>query len=37
LTARATWLWWRRQAPVNRRERIFPRSEMNRLSEEMSL
>src|SRR5262249_15661270 len=32
LTARATWLWWRRHAPVMRRERILPRSEMNRRS-----
>ena len=37
LTARATWLWWRRHAPVIRRERILPRSEMNRRSDEMSL
>ena len=28
LTATATWRWWRRQAPVMRRERIFPFSEM---------
>ena len=27
-TAAATWIWWRRQAPVIRRERIFPFSEM---------
>ena len=32
LTARAIWLWWRRQAPVMRRERILPFSEMNRRS-----
>ena len=28
LTATATCSWWRRQAPVIRRERIFPFSEM---------
>jgi len=28
-TERAIWFWWRRQAPVMRRERIFPFSEMN--------
>ena len=26
--ATAIWSWWRRQAPVMRRERIFPFSEM---------
>ena len=28
LTAEATWIWCRRHAPVMRRERIFPFSEM---------
>ena len=28
LTATATWRWWRRQAPLMRRERILPFSEM---------
>jgi hypothetical protein len=31
-TAAATWIWWRRHAPVIRRERIFPFSEMYRRS-----
>src|SRR4029079_5627688 len=31
-TAAATWIWCRRQAPVIRRERIFPFSEMYRRS-----
>ena len=29
LTAGAIWFWCRRHAPVMRRERILPRSEMN--------
>jgi hypothetical protein len=36
LTAPAIWRWWRRHAPVMRRERIFPRSEMKRRSAGMS-
>ena len=37
LTAFATWLWWRRHRPVIRRERILPRSDVNRDSVAMSL
>ena len=37
LTAVEIWFWWRRQAPVMRRERILPRSEMNFRSVAMSL